>query len=263
MKQVLQTAVLLFSLLVISAGAANAQLKIHRICFFDDGGGKFLFTDIQTTGTDTYSSIGSYNGYPDGTAYMSLDLSRGRDFGVTEIHVANGRPDGCTFYSDSFTLYGTVLIYKPASDTEYWYLSGGTWQSYCGGVQLFVGNWTGIGPCKNFTAAAAAKKDLLPTKGRGETKVKADDFSMKIIPNPIKNNTQVTYKLASPGKVTITVYDFMSRPVKVLTNEYKTAGNYSISWNAIGTTGSRVPSGLYKIVITSGNKTASSTLQVE
>src|SRR4051812_40723972 len=108
MKQVLQTAVLFLSLL-ITANVANAQLKIHRICFYDDGGGKFLFNDIQTTGTDTYYSVGSYNGYPDGRATMWLDLSRGRDFGVTEIHVANGRPDGCTFYSDSFTLYGTVL----------------------------------------------------------------------------------------------------------------------------------------------------------
>jgi len=261
MKKVLQTAVLFLSLL-ITANVANAQLKIHRICFYDDAGGKFLFNDIQTTGTDTYYSTGTYNGYPDGQATMWLDLTRGRDFGITEIHVKNGKPDGCTYYSDSFTLRGTVLIYKPASDTEYWYLSGGTWQSYCGGIELSVGSWSGIGPCKNFKASSLTKKDVYPTKGRGEV-VKSDDFSMKIIPNPIQSNTQVTYKLTAPGKVNITIYDFMGKPVKVLTNEYKTACSYSVSWNAIGTNGSRAPTGLYKVVITSGSKTASSTVQVQ
>jgi len=61
-------------------------------------------------------------------------------------------------------------------------------------------------------------------------------------PNPFNPMTNMNYALVNDGNVSITVYDITGRVVQVLVNEYQTAGNYQIAWNAVNS-----PSGLYLI----------------
>ena len=53
-------------------------------------------------------------------------------------------------------------------------------------------------------------------------------------PNPFNPVTKINYALNKPGKVSIRVYDITGRLVSVLVDENKTAGNFTVSWNATG-----------------------------
>ncbi len=59
-------------------------------------------------------------------------------------------------------------------------------------------------------------------------------------PNPFNPQTTISYQLAEPGFVTLTVYDVIGRTVKTLVSELKDAGYHQASWN-----GTSVASGVY------------------
>ena len=67
-------------------------------------------------------------------------------------------------------------------------------------------------------------------------------------PNPFNPSTTIKYSIPNSDKVSIKVYDILGRDVSTLVNEYKTAGTYSIEFNA-----SRFASGIYFYQIHSGN----------
>lgn len=68
-------------------------------------------------------------------------------------------------------------------------------------------------------------------------------------PNPFNPSTVIKYNVGAAGNVTLAVYDGLGREIKKLVNEYKTAGNYSVSFNAAG-----LPSGFYFARLTAGGK---------
>ncbi|MEA4936032.1 MAG: T9SS type A sorting domain-containing protein [Paludibacter sp.] len=53
-------------------------------------------------------------------------------------------------------------------------------------------------------------------------------------PNPFNGETKITYKVPVTGLVSMKVYDVAGREVVVLTNENKTEGEYSQSWDTSG-----------------------------
>jgi hypothetical protein len=59
-------------------------------------------------------------------------------------------------------------------------------------------------------------------------------------PNPFNPVTSISYSVAAPGSVTITVYNAIGQRVAVLVNESKASGEYQTEWNA-----ENIPSGLY------------------
>lgn len=67
-------------------------------------------------------------------------------------------------------------------------------------------------------------------------------------PNPFNPNTAIDYQVANSGNVSIKVYDILGNEVKVLINEYKTAGRYKVNFNA-----SNFASGVYIYKITAGS----------
>ncbi len=60
-------------------------------------------------------------------------------------------------------------------------------------------------------------------------------------PNPFNPSTIISYSVPSTSLVTIKVYDVLGREVLTLVNENKSAGNYSVQFNA----SSKFPSGVY------------------
>ena len=73
-----------------------------------------------------------------------------------------------------------------------------------------------------------------------EKKLK-DDFKLgQNYPNPFNPTTNIDYHVTEPGKVELVVYDLLGREVTKLVNEYKTSGNYEITFN-----GSDLSSGIY------------------
>ena len=59
-------------------------------------------------------------------------------------------------------------------------------------------------------------------------------------PNPFTNQTSIAYSVSRGADVTISVYNVMGQEVANLVNNFRTAGSYSVVWDA-----SDVPAGIY------------------
>ncbi len=59
-------------------------------------------------------------------------------------------------------------------------------------------------------------------------------------PNPFNPSTTISYELASPGDVRLTIYDALGREVSTLVNAPQSGGRYTVRWDA-----SSVSSGIY------------------
>ena len=66
-------------------------------------------------------------------------------------------------------------------------------------------------------------------------------------PNPFNPVTKINYRLSSDNYVTLKIYDITGRVIKVLVNEYKQKGRYTIDFSS-GT----LPSGIYFYIMTAG-----------
>lgn len=67
-------------------------------------------------------------------------------------------------------------------------------------------------------------------------------------PNPFNPSTRISYRVAAPGRVRISVHDILGRAVETLTDEVKSPGEYTATWNA-----QRFPSGIYFCKISAGS----------
>ena len=81
-------------------------------------------------------------------------------------------------------------------------------------------------------------------------------------PNPFSGSTTIGYELSSSSEVTIKVYDMLGREVATLVNEQKAAGQYEVTWDGRGNSGSSVSSGVYFYRIKAGDFTASNKMVV-
>lgn len=86
----------------------------------------------------------------------------------------------------------------------------------------------------------------------------ASDFVLEQnYPNPFNPTTMIKYSVPEASNVKLILYDALGRQVKVLSNEYKEAGNYSFTLNAGG-----LSSGVYIVRLSAGisNKVIKITL---
>ncbi|HXX62532.1 MAG TPA: T9SS type A sorting domain-containing protein, partial [Bacteroidota bacterium] len=61
-------------------------------------------------------------------------------------------------------------------------------------------------------------------------------------PNPFNPSTTISYQLAAPSTVSLTIYDVLGREVQKLRNDVEIAGRHSVTWAA-----SRFASGVYMV----------------
>ena len=66
-------------------------------------------------------------------------------------------------------------------------------------------------------------------------------------PNPFNPNTTIKYSIPNAGMVTLKVFDVLGKEVTTLVNEEKSAGSYSVNFNA-----ANLPSGVYFYCLKSG-----------
>ncbi|HEX5151316.1 MAG TPA: hypothetical protein VFW07_07695 [Parafilimonas sp.] len=224
-----------------SSNFADLKKTTNSVCF-NDG-----FSDWKITYTDkgggNYSVKGSLD--VDGSNWIVYGWGNfvGHK-GSVELHASNPNPDGCNFYSDSFTYKGNAQITGNGKNTTF--NGSGNWTSYCFGGVLSTGTWAASGPC-----GSGLKYPPFGPAKHGEI------FSMKVSPNPLKSASTVTYNLAKDSRVNIAIYNYMQQPVKQIVNKTELAGKHSYVID-----GSSLTNGVYRVVAVVEGKTYSSNLQV-
>ncbi|MGB7062123.1 MAG: 5'-nucleotidase C-terminal domain-containing protein [Candidatus Zixiibacteriota bacterium] len=64
-------------------------------------------------------------------------------------------------------------------------------------------------------------------------------------PNPFNPETQITYSLPQATDVRVTIYDMLGRRIRVLADEYRSAGANTVIWDGRDENGKKVSSGIY------------------
>ncbi len=95
---------------------------------------------------------------------------------------------------------------------------------------------------------------------KGKVNVAADENSGLVrafqlhqnYPNPFNPNTTIQFSLPNDAQVKLVVYDLMGNDVRNLVNEFKTAGNQFVVWDAKDDFGQPVGTGVYLYQIQAG-----------
>lgn len=69
--------------------------------------------------------------------------------------------------------------------------------------------------------------------------------SLRNYPNPFNPETTISFIIANPGKVTLSVYNIKGQRVKLIKDGYLAGGHHSVVWNGLDEQGSAVSSGVY------------------
>jgi subtilisin family serine protease len=75
----------------------------------------------------------------------------------------------------------------------------------------------------------------------------------RISPNPLRSQAEISYSIASKGKISLSVYDAAGRLVKSIASGESEPGVYSARWDCTDERGERVPAGVYFARLGSGN----------
>jgi hypothetical protein len=79
-------------------------------------------------------------------------------------------------------------------------------------------------------------------------------------PNPFERRTEIHYRLARTGLVTVKIFDAGGRRVCTLESGTRRAGPHEIVWDGCDATGHRVASGVYTLRIEAPDATQSRSL---
>jgi Domain of unknown function (DUF4331)/Secretion system C-terminal sorting domain len=101
--------------------------------------------------------------------------------------------------------------------------------------------WSGTSSCcgvpaennkRNEVNNVVESSDIV--KQMSTLELASPDIFISAFPNPFVDNNVIRYHIEAPSKVTISVYDESGKIVKVLVNENRDAGTYSVQWNSSG-----------------------------
>lgn len=242
-------------------GISAKEAMADNICFQDDGG---LRWKLAYTNTDfLYSATGTV--YADYLGTWNVWGWWNSITGEGELHAINPNADNCqSGFADSFVYYfsdGQGYHDKKLGGDPV-FTASGTWQNFCSGDDAGSGTFS-LADCNHDQHLKPGNKTPSGVK-QGMTNVRTDKkaFIIKVSPNPVSNSAVIQYTLSHQANVNITIYNYMKQPVKMLANEMKAAGTYTVSWNTRSSNGGTIVPGIYKIVAIVNGKSYVSTIQV-
>lgn len=90
-----------------------------------------------------------------------------------------------------------------------------------------------------------------PTGVSSDRSLMATEYRLdQNFPNPFNPATTITFSLPQSGLTTLKVFDILGKEVRTVVNEHRSAGSYTVPFNA-----SELPSGVYFYTLRSGNYT--------
>jgi len=84
----------------------------------------------------------------------------------------------------------------------------------------------------------------------------AGTFEVKVVPNPAIEGATIAYRMASPGRAIVDVYDILGRRVMRLIDGVVAAGSHGVRWNGHTQNGKTASAGLYFVRLLAGNQVA-------
>jgi photosystem II stability/assembly factor-like uncharacterized protein len=241
------------------AGWNNAMWRSGNNLWFGTNNTRVYYSTNLGASWNFGATTGSTNSY-------SVAFNTG-GIGFTGQTVALKSTDGGANYS-SVTLPGTGTCYSFNNVLDrFWYDRGSIiyWSSDNGAN--FASQYTGTGTFQAMdltldgnvirgwsvtsTGGIAGYYELISGISNNNNQVPSNYVLSQNYPNPFNPSTKISYSLPKAGNVNLVVYDILGREVAVLVNEFTTAGNHTIDFNASG-----LSSGVYLYKIQSGNFTA-------
>ncbi|MDZ4182490.1 MAG: FlgD immunoglobulin-like domain containing protein, partial [Candidatus Cloacimonadaceae bacterium] len=74
-------------------------------------------------------------------------------------------------------------------------------------------------------------------------------------PNPFTASAAISFKLETPGRTEISIFNIKGQKVRSLMNVDKAVGDHQVIWDGKDDTGSKLANGIYLIRLSSGNET--------
>ena len=103
----------------------------------------------------------------------------------------------------------------------------------------------------------------IPFSVVGTEEESASNFTLdQNYPNPFNTSTTIRYTLEEKDQVQLKVYNQLGEVVKVLVNEEKAAGEYTIEWDGINPKGGNISNGIYYLEMTTRAGTTKSKKMV-
>ncbi len=231
--------------------APNANFDVEAMIWYSDS--LFLFTKDRSsplsgytklyalpadTGTHVARLRGSYyTGYTISSALVtSADLHR--ETGTLVLLVKEGlivfrNYPQTRFFDGEVTEYPFASI--PGQVEAISFLTASTLVMTEEGTKTIPGNIYGI---------SLSPTEVIPKNNAAP----AGYLIEQNFPNPFNPETRIRYEIGDRGLVKLAVYDILGREAEVLVNEEKSAGTYSITWDA-----SRFSSGVYFYKLEAGS----------
>jgi hypothetical protein len=75
-----------------------------------------------------------------------------------------------------------------------------------------------------------------------------ESFLFQNYPNPFNSSTIIKYQIPKEGRIRILLYNIIGEKLKILSDEYKTVGTYSLTFNS-----NELPSGVYLYTLETGS----------
>jgi hypothetical protein len=117
-----------------------------------------------------------------------------------------------------------------------------------GDAMSFTGRYSQLKPSGLRDAMNRIREKMGHKQTQLSTGVLPEQFSLsQNYPNPFNPVTKINFSLSNPTKVTLKVYDILGKTVKVLMNEFKDKGIYSVTFDGTG-----LASGIYFYTIEAG-----------
>jgi len=142
----------------------------------------------------------------------------------------------------------TIVHGLPPSETAYAWLVPDIRSDSCRVVAIAYGpgwQYNESDTCFRIAPVGVAEASVPPIR---ETRL------LGVSPNPIRDQAQIRFQLAAPGRVTLRVSDVSGRAVATLADDILKPGRYSAVWNARDDNVKAVPAGIYFCRLEAGNE---------
>jgi hypothetical protein len=98
---------------------------------------------------------------------------------------------------------------------------------------------------------------MVEATGLGRTAPSPTPPLLRVWPNPTRPRATVSFALAAPGSVRLSVYDVAGRHVRCLARGVHDAGLHDVSWDGCDDGGARLAAGIYLVRVETGQGAAS------